>query len=88
MQLYNSLIDSMKYPALQSLKLDRPEKSNKKKHSKRWFDNECFTSRKILTELSNKKHNNPLDETIRHSYHTTRTNCKKLIKSKNTKLLK
>ena len=40
MQLYNSLIDSMKYPALQSLKLDRPEKSNIKKHSKRWFDNE------------------------------------------------
>ena len=51
----------------------------------RWVDNGCFTSRKILKELSNKKHNNPLDETITHNYRTTH---KKLIKSKKTKLLK
>ena len=54
----------------------------------RWFDNGCFTSRKILKELSNKKHNNPLDETMRRNYHTTRKKYKKLIKSKKTKLLK
>lgn len=53
----------------------------------RRFDNGCFTSRKILKELSNKKHNNPLDETTRHTYHTTRKKYKKLIKSKKTKLL-
>lgn len=54
----------------------------------RWFNNGCFTSRKILKELSNKKHNNPLDETMRRNYHTTRKKYKKLIKSKKTKLLK
>ena len=35
----------------------------------RWSDNGYFTSRKILKQLSNNKHNNPLYETIRHNYH-------------------
>ena len=73
--------------SLHSLKLNKPGKNNKKKHSERWFHNECFTLRRILMELSNKKHNNPLDETIRHNYHATRKNYKKLIKSKKIKLL-
>jgi len=47
-----------------TLKVNRPEESNKKKHSERWFDNECFASRKILTELSNKKVNIPIPLTI------------------------
>lgn len=42
------------------LKVNRPEESNKKKHLESWFDNECFASRKILTELSNKKVNIPI----------------------------
>ena len=45
--LYHSDIDN----------LHRPEESNKKKHYERWFNNECFAWRKILTELSNKKVN-------------------------------
>lgn len=36
------------------------EESNKKKHLESWFDNECFASRKIWTELSNKKVNIPI----------------------------
>ena len=73
--------------SLRSLKLKNTENTKKKKRSKRWFDSECFTWRKILTDLSKKKHNNPLDENIRHNYHTTRKHYKKLIKSKKLKLL-
>ena len=40
-----------------------------------------------MTELSNKKHRNPFDESLRQDYHKVRKKIKKLIKFKKTKLL-
>jgi len=43
--------------------------------------------RRIVTELSNKKRNNPYDENLRQKYHKDGKFLKKLIKFNKTKLL-
>ncbi len=42
-----------------------------------WFDNECTCLRKDLRQLSNKKHKEPANQTLRLAY----SDCLKIIKS-------
>jgi len=66
-----TLTDLLNEISLRSLKLNCHKKARKTQHSKKWFDQECFQLRKTLTELSNKKHRNPFDESLRQDYHKT-----------------
>ena len=67
-------------------KMIRPNaKSNKKQAKEQWFDNECSLFRKHLRNLSNKKHNDPENQDLRHEYHTALKQYKKMINQKKTK---
>ena len=83
-QIFTDLLNEI---SLRSLKLNCQKKARKKQYSKKWFDQECFQLRKTLARLSNKKHRNPFDESLRQDYHKVRKKFKKLIKFKKTKLL-
>ncbi len=47
-----------------------------------WFDNECTCLRKDLRQLSNKKHKEPANQTLRLAYSDCLKNYKKLICNK------
>ena len=83
-QTFSDLLNEI---SLRSLKLHCQKKARKKTTLKKWFDQECFQLRKTLTELSNKKHRNPFDESLRQDYYKVRKKFKKLINFKKTKLL-
>ncbi len=58
-------------------------RTNKQKIKKNmWFDNECTCLRKDLRQLSNKKHKEPANQTLRLAYSNCLKNYKKLICNK------
>ena len=50
--------------------------------NKKWFDKECRYKRHELRKLSNKKHRNPLNSTLRKEYHNVLKQYKNLLKHK------
>ena len=68
--------------AKKSLQLTNSKKKAKKRHSQIWFDEECSDVRKRLRHISNKKHNNPLDEKTKLEYLSIRRQFKCLLRRK------
>ncbi len=60
-------------------------KSNKKQAKQQWFDNECSLLRTHFRNLSNKKHNDPENQELRHEYHIALKQHKKIINQKKAK---
>ena len=54
----------------------------KNQNKKKWFDKECRPKRHELRKLSNKKHNNPMDEDLRKVYHSVLKEYNALLKFK------
>ena len=63
-----------------SLKLKRIKRRIKlrKVSDKKWFDKDCKMKRSTLRKLSNQKHRDPLNISIRESYHITLREYKQL----------
>ena len=47
--------------------------------NKKWFDRDCRLKKHELRKLSNQKHRDPLNVTLRKKYHTVLTEYKKLL---------
>jgi len=74
--------DILKTDSLRSLKLATNKKNRKRHSSQKWFDNECYISKRKLNRISNDKHRNPFDMNLRQQYHSVKKQFKKLTKSK------
>ena len=66
-----------------------PKNQNYQKHkriksssNKKWFNRECRFKRHELRKLSNQKHRDPLNSTLRKEYHAVLTQYKTLLYSK------
>ena len=64
-----------------SLKLKQIKRRIKlrKVSDKKWFDKDCKMKRSTLRKLSNQKHRDPLNISIRESYHITLREYKQLL---------
>ena len=63
-------------------KSSKTRKHIKSLSNKQRFDKECRLKRHELRKLANKKHQDPLNTTIREQYHDTLAQNKKLLNSK------
>ena len=64
------------------IRAGKTRKRIKSLSNKKWFDKECRLKRHELRKLANKKHQDPLNTTIREQYHDTLAQYKKLLNSK------
>ena len=64
------------------IRAGKTRKRIKSLSNKKWFDKECRLKRHELRKLTYKKHQDPLNTTIRDQYHDTLAQNKKLINSK------
>ena len=64
-----------------SLKLKQRKRRTRiqKITNKKWFDKDCKIKRIVLRKLSNQKHRDPLDISVRESYHTALREYKQLL---------
>ena len=74
--------------ASMSLKLKQVKHKRKKRNTvcnKKWFDYDCKKARKELRKISNQKHSDPLNLTIREEYHRKLKSFKQLLQYKRKK---
>ena len=75
-QVENILITTAK--RCLKIRTTRRHKRTYSRSNKKWFDKECRLKRHELRKLSNEKHRDPLNTTLREKYHIVLQQYKKL----------
>ena len=79
-QVENILITTAK--RCLKIRTTRRRKRTYSRSNKKWFDKECRLKRHELRKLSNEKHRDPLNTTLREKYHIVLQQYKKLLAHK------